>query len=128
MLTDTAPEVQEKLGLSDDKYDKFKDCARQAHKEYCENHPESEWANPTILSVSLQSEYSVMEVMNGLCERENVFPPDIDDGLKEAGMRHRLLQIRIMWRKTERAKGQSSSSAGGTVGGDGDDGGVGSAA
>jgi hypothetical protein len=103
-LRDTPAELQAKLGLSNQRFENFKNFARRAHNEYMHSHPNSRWADVSVVWTALpeQETMAATEIMYNLCRDGNLFPSTYPQQRIRDGILARLHQVRRTWQQGRR--------------------------
>lgn len=100
-LRDGSTILQQKLGLSNQKFANFKDLARKTHIEYRSSYPDSKWADERVVWQALPEEEltTITEIMYDLCQRRMIFQPGESKERIVHGASVRLYQVRRSWQQ-----------------------------
>lgn len=98
-LRDKPEDLRVRLGLSNQRWENFKNFARRAHNEYMETHPRSHWADPRVTWTALPEEemVAVTAIMYTLVRNATLFPAAYSQQRIREGITARLYAVRRTW-------------------------------
>lgn len=98
-LRDKPEELQAKLGLSNQRFENFKNFARRAHNEYIQSHPTSKWADFNVVWTALPEHeiVAVSAIMAPLVRDGDLFPSTYPQNRIKDGIVSRLYTVRRTW-------------------------------
>lgn len=102
-LRDTPAELQARLGLSNQAFENFKNHARRAHNEYMSAHPNSRWADVSVVWTALP-EQEILQIQQSMynLSRSLFTHINISESRIREGITARLHQVRRTWQQGKR--------------------------